>query len=467
MTPDELHALWKAALGELEVTVSGANFKTWFKNSILLKVDRSTISVGVINSFTIDWIKKHFENDLISILNKHYKKHELKKIDYTILAQSRITKTKAIVDPNQVSLLSDSQATETKPTNISAQHAANSSNLNPRYTFDSFVVGSTNRLAHAAAIAIGTKDSKDYNPLYIYGGVGLGKTHLIQAVGNAILKQDASKKVIYVSCENFMNEFVASISSGKKDEFKKRYRNVDLIIMDDIQFIAGKVGTQEEFFHTFNALYQQNKQIILTSDKVPQEIPGLEARLSSRFSAGMVADIQPPDAEMRRAILQVKCQEKGYKLDPEIINYIADNVESNIRELEGALTTVQTHLAVSDTPPTLSDVQEAIRGMVKQNKKKKQLSTDHVNSIICEYYNVEREDVVGPRRHKEYVRPRQILMYLLKQELGMSYPNIGHYLGGRDHTTVMHGFDKIDKELKKNSDLLGEIQEIKEQLYRV
>lgn len=467
MTPDELHALWKAVLGELEVTVSGANFKTWFANSILLKIDRSTITIGVTNTFTTDWIKKHFESNLITILNKHYKKNELKKITYTILAQSRITKTKAIVDPNQVSLLGDAPQTEPKQTNVSAQHAANNSNLNPRYTFDSFVVGSTNRLAHAAAVAVGTKDSKDYNPLYIYGGVGLGKTHLIQAVGNAILKRDASKKVIYVSCENFMNEFVASISSGKKDEFKRRYRNVDLIIMDDIQFIAGKTGTQEEFFHTFNALYQQNKQIILTSDKVPQEIPGLEARLSSRFSAGMVADIQPPDAEMRRAILQVKCQEKGFELDPVIINFIADNVESNIRELEGALTTVQTHLTVSDTPANLSNIQDAIRGMITVNKKKKLLSTDHVNSIICDFYNVERDDILGPRRHKEYVRPRQILMYLLKQELGLSYPNIGNYLGGRDHTTIMHGCEKIGNELKRNSDLLGEIQEIKEQLYKV
>lgn len=467
MTPDELHALWKAVLGELEVTVSGANFKTWFANSILLKIDRSTITIGVTNNFTTDWIKNHFESNLIAVLNKHYKKTELKKITYVILAQSRITKTKAVVDPNQVSLLNDTPPTETKRTNISVQHAASSSNLNPRYTFDSFVVGSTNRLAHAAALAIGTKDSKDYNPLYIYGGVGLGKTHLIQAIGNAILKRDASKKVIYVSCENFMNEFVASISSGKKDEFKQRYRNVDLIIMDDIQFIAGKVGTQEEFFHTFNALYQQNKQIILTSDKVPQEITGLEARLSSRFSAGMVADIQPPDAEMRRAILQVKCQEKGFQLDPEVINFIADNVESNIRELEGALTTVHSNLAVLDAPLTSEEIETAIRSWVKVSKKKKQLSTDHINSIVCDYYSVERDDILGPRRHKEYVRPRQILMYLLKQELSLSYPNIGHYLGGRDHTTIMHGFEKIEKELKKNSDLLGEIQEIKEQLYKV
>lgn len=467
MTPDELHALWKAVLGELEVTVSGANFKTWFANSILLKIERSTVNIGVTNTFTIDWIRNHFEPNLIAILNKHYKKSELKKLTFTILAQSRITKTRAIVDPNQASLLDNGNNPKPTAPNITTQHAASSSNLNPKYTFDSFVVGSTNRLAHAAAVAIATKDSKDYNPLYIYGGVGLGKTHLIQAVGNEILRRDASKKVVYVSCESFMNEFVASISSGKKEEFKQRYRNVDLIIMDDIQFIAGKAGTQEEFFHTFNALYQNNKQIILTSDKVPQDIPGLEARLSSRFSAGMVADIQPPDNEMRQAILQVKCQEKGFELDPEIINFIAENVESNIRELEGALTTVQTHLAVSDKTPDLADVQSILHNLVNQNKKKKQLSTDHVNSIICEYYNVDREDILGPRRNKEYVRPRQILMYLLKNELNMSYPNIGHYLGGRDHTTIMHGFDKIDKELKKNNDLFGEIKELKEQLYKV
>lgn len=465
MTPDELHSLWKAVLGELEVTVSNANFKTWFANSILLKVDRTSVTVGVTSSFTIEWIEKHFQEDLIKILNKHLN-NSVKKINYTVLPQSRIKKTKAIVDPNQTSLLDEQKTNQNKDVKSSGYTTTSSdSNLNQRYTFDNFVVGSTNRLAYAAAQAV-SKGGSEYNPFYIYGGVGLGKTHLIQAIGNAILQNDHKKKIIYVSCENFMNEFVASISSGKKDEFKKRYRNADLIIMDDIQFIAGKAGTQEEFFHTFNALYQKNKQIILTSDKIPQDIPGLEARLSSRFSAGMVADIQPPDQEMRTAILQVKCQEKGFNLDEEIINYIAENIESNIRELEGALTTVQTHMMVNGTTPSINDVHDILKGLIKKNSRKKLLSQDHVNEIICEFYNVERVDVIGPRRNKEYVRPRQILMYLLKSELGLSYPIIGRYLGGRDHTTIMHGFEKIEKEMKKNIELFSEIKELKEQLYK-
>lgn len=464
MTPEELHSLWKAVLGELELTVSGANFKTWFANSILLKVDRISVSIGVTNAFTIDWIQKNFEPSIINIFNKHLD-HQIKKLSFTVLPQSRITKTKQIVDPNQTSLL-DEKEHQTKP-NIAWHRATEISNLNNRYTFENFVVGNTNRLAHAAAQAVAFKHSKDHNPLYVYGGVGLGKTHLMQAVGNEILHQDPGKKVIYVSCENFMNEFVSSISGGKKDEFKQKYRNVDLILIDDIQFIAGKSGTQEEFFHTFNALYQKNKQIIMTSDKVPQDIPGLEARLSSRFSAGLIADIQAPDFEMRCAILKVKCAEKGIVLDDEVISYIADNVESNIRELEGALTSIQTHLMVHNIEPSVGVIQDALKSLVKQNKKKKLLSADQLSDLICGFYNVEKTDVLGPRRNKEYVRPRQILMFLLKNELGLSYPNIGRYLGGRDHTTVMHGCLKIEHELKKNDDLFSEIKDLKSKLYQV
>ena len=467
MNPEELHSLWKGVLGELEVSVSGANFKTWFSNSILLKVDRTTVTVGVANAFTIDWIKQHFEESLLKILNKQLEQ-QIKKISFTVLPQSRIKKTKQIVDPNQGSLLEDEKNStkKTKPAFAWAR-AAENANLNPRYTFENFVVGNTNRLSHATAQAVANKPGTQHNPFYIYGGVGLGKTHLIQAVGNEMLRKNPSKKIIYVSCESFMNEFVSSISSGKREEFKNRYRNVDLILIDDIQFIAGKSGTQEEFFHTFNALYQKNKQIILTSDKVPQDIPGLEERLASRFQAGMISDIQPPDLEMRSAILRVKAEDKNFDLPDESINYIAENIQSNIRELEGALTTVQTHVMVNNVEPSLEVVEEALKSILKQNKKKKLLSADQINEMICDFYSIDKKDVIGPRRNKEYVRPRQILMYLLKNELRLSYPNIGRYLGGRDHTTVMHGCSKIEKEIKKNEDLFSEIKDLKSKLYQV
>lgn len=462
MTPDELQTLWKSVLGELEVSVSNANFKMWFRQSVLLKVDRTTVTIGVSSNFILDWIRDHFENSLLVIFNKHLK-NQIKRLSYSVVPLTHINKTKKAVDPNQASLL------DNHPPKAPAVHhqPTSDSNLNRRYTFDSFVVGSTNRLAHAAATAIAEKDSQEYNPLYIYGGVGLGKTHLAQAVGNEIVKRDPKKKVIYVSCENFMNEFVSSISSGKKDEFKNRYRNADLIIMDDIQFIAGKAGTQEEFFHTFNALHQKDKQIILTSDKVPKEIIGLEARLSSRFSAGMVTDIKPPDEEMRQAILQFKCREKNYDISDEIITYIAANMETNTRELEGALNAVHMRFNTEQVEPTLDEVAEALKDLINKNKNRHGLSTDRINEIICNFYNVTREEILGPRRNKEYVRPRQILMYLLKNELRLSYPIIGRYLGGRDHTTIMHGNEKIEKEVKRNPELFSEIKDLKEQLYKI
>ena len=457
--------MWKAILAEMELSVSSANFKTWFASTILVKIDRSSITIGVTSQFMTEWIKKHFESRLLSIASRHLG-HEVKKINYQMLPPSTIKKTRQIVEqPDSPSLFE--APTAVAPRN-NHPHAIADSNLNHRYTFDTFIVGNKNRLAHAAALAVAEGKTTDYNPLYIYGGVGLGKTHLMQAVGNEMIRRNANKKVVYVSCENFMNEFVTAISTGKKEEFKSRYRNVDLFLIDDIQFIAGKSGTQEEFFHTFNALYQKGKQIIMTSDKVPQDITGLEARLSSRFSQGMIADVQSPDFEMRQAILQAKCRDKKLELSDEVIAYIAEMVESNIRELEGALNTIQTNAMVNGrTEITLDDVKDSLKAVIKAEKKNRHLSWEAINDIICQFYNVDREDILGPRRNKEYVRPRQILMFILKNELGMSYPVIGRHLGGRDHTTIMHGYEKIDKELKKNSDLFEELKELKEMMYKV
>jgi chromosomal replication initiator protein len=294
--------------------------------------------------------------------------------------------------------------------------------------------------------------------------VGLGKTHLMQAVGNEIIAREPQKRVVYASCESFMNEFTASIRSGKIDNFKKKYRNIDVFLVDDIQFIAGKDSTQEEFFHTFNALYQTDKQIIITSDKAPSDIKGLEERLSSRFSSGMLADMQLPDLETRQAILQAKCEEKGVTLPDNILLFIADLVETNIRELEGALTTVLLHIKSEAKPVTVELVKEALKSYA-HSKPIKKTSLEHIRQIVCEYYDVDIKDVLGQRRQREFVKPRQILMYLLKHELGMTFPTIGREIGGRDHTTAMHSVEKIEKEMKKSDELLNELKEIKEQFY--
>ncbi|MEZ0286797.1 MAG: chromosomal replication initiator protein DnaA, partial [Candidatus Paceibacterota bacterium] len=325
------------------------------------------------------------------------------------------------------------------------------SNLNPKYTFANFIVGKRNQVAHAAAIAVAETPGSVYNPLYLYGGVGLGKTHLMQAIGNYVLQNDPSKKVLYITSETFMNEFVASIRGGAgKDDFKKKYRNVDVLLVDDIQFLAGKDGTQEEFFHTFNALHQTNRQIIITSDQPPVALKDLEERLSSRFSMGMVANMQLPELETRQAILMSKAQERGIFLPPDALEYIANSIETNIRELEGALSRVVLEIhATGKRNPSLTDVKEALRGMVGEPRVQKKSIVQEWMELVCDFYQIDKEDITGPRRQQEFVRPRQILMYIMKYEVVMTYPSIGRELEGRDHTTAMHSVEKIEKELKR------------------
>ncbi len=341
------------------------------------------------------------------------------------------------------------------------------SNLNPKYTFSNFIVGKRNQVAHAAAIAVAETPGSVYNPLYLYGGVGLGKTHLMQAIGNYVLEHDPSKSVLYISSETFVNEFVASIRGGAgKDDFKKKYRNVDILLVDDIQFLAGKDGTQEEFFHTFNALHQTNRQIVITSDQPPVVLKDLEERLSSRFSMGMVANMQLPETETRQAILMSKAQERGITLPPDALEYIANQVDTNIRELEGALSRVVLEIhATGKTNPSLNDVKDALHGIVGDHRIQKKSVFQEWMELICDFYTVEPSDITGPRRRQDLVRPRQILMYLMKYELGMTYPAIGREIGGRDHTTAMHSVEKIEKELKRLPEMFEEMQQLKERFY--
>lgn len=338
-------------------------------------------------------------------------------------------------------------------------------NLNPKYTFDTFIIGSKNRLAFAAAQVVAENPGVTYNPLYIYGGVGLGKTHLMQAIGNAIIAADPSKKAYYTSGESFTNEFVDYLRRNKPAEFKQKYRNIDVFLVDDIQFIAGKDGIQEEFFHTFNALYQGQKQIVMTSDKVPSDIKNLEERLSSRFSSGMITDIQLPDQPTRQAILEAKCQERKYNIPESALSFIASHIETNIRELEGALNTVIAYLQSNGLEPTTEHVRAALRKFSTKDVSAKKGKSDLLIELVAGHFSISIEDLVGPCRQKELVHPRQILMYLLKHEAGMTLPMIGREIGGRDHTTVMYGINKITNDIKRNPSVLQDLQELKELFY--
>ena len=471
MTDDQLATIWKSIQADLEAELSPAAFKTWFNHSRLTGLRPGHADLAVENLMSKNFIVKYAQLTLLRSLSQHAG-FPVTVVSYTASPSkssgprraSLVENPALFTDPvAQVYDLPERQQPAQAPPSQQASEPV-ASNLNPKYTFDSFIVGNRNRLAHAAARAVADRPGTLYNPLYLYGGVGLGKTHLMQAVGNEIVAREPQKRVLYISCESFLNEWVTSIKGGKQEGFKKKYRTVDVFLVDDIQFIAGKEGTQEEFFHTFNSLYQSNRQIVMTSDKVPADIKGLEDRLSSRFSSGMIADIQLPDLETRQAILQAKCQEKGITLPDSALLYIADQVESNIRELEGALTTVLLHLQAAGAAPTNDQIQLALRSFTAHKPAKKS-GMEQLREVICQFYDVDFEDIKGPRRQQELVKPRKILMYLLKHELGMTFPAIGREIGGRDHTTAMHSVDKIEKELKKSPELFEEMQRIKEAYY--
>ena len=330
--------------------------------------------------------------------------------------------------------------------------------LNPKYTFDSFVVGDNNRFAHAASVAVADAPAKKYNPLFIYGGVGLGKTHLMHAIAQHILRKDPTKKVVLLSSEQFLNEFLDAIQNKTNVQFRNKYRNADVLLIDDIQFIAGKNETQNEFFHTFNALQGSNKQIVLTSDKPPKEIHNLEDRLRSRFSLGLICDISMPDFETRLAILRKKAKEENYQVSNEILNYIAENIESNIRELEGVLLKVMALSEFYNKPLTLDLVKKELKDIIDISDKK--ISLDLITKVVCEYYNISKDDILSKRRTKNIAYPRQICMYLSRELTDNSLPTIGEYYGGRDHSTVIHGYDKIKEDLKTNGGLQEEIDKI-------
>ncbi|MBI4992673.1 MAG: chromosomal replication initiator protein DnaA [Candidatus Magasanikbacteria bacterium] len=336
--------------------------------------------------------------------------------------------------------------------------------LNQNYVFDAFVVGKGNELAHAAAQAVVNRPGEAYNPLFIYGGVGLGKTHLLQAIGHGLLEKNPQTKILYVSSERFTNDFVSSVKEGRAKEFKDRYRNVDLLLIDDIQFIGGKEQTQEEFFHTFNELHQQHKQVVMTSDRPPKAIPSLEDRLRSRFEWGMIVDVAAPDMETRVAILQTKCQEKAFFLDQKLVQMVAVSIQSNIRELEGVLNKIIAVHQLKNMAPNEESVRSVLSTLEAQNLKRSATPKDIVG-VVSEFYGVGLDDIVGKSREKRLAGPRQVVMFLLRNELKMSYPAIGDELGGRDHTTAMHAHTKVGTELENDLKLKQDIDAIKQKLY--
>jgi chromosomal replication initiator protein len=435
--------LWENVLTDLELSLSKANFTTWFKDTHIVRQDDGVVFLGVPNQFVKDWLMSKYHKLILG---------SLRKLDSSVRAVEYII-SRGPSKRQESATPKHSNATELPLESVHAQ-----TNLNPRYTFDTFVVGSFNELAHAAAQAVIRRPGIAYNPLFVYGPSGLGKTHLIQAIGNYFKAAAPERKVFYVTSEKFSMDYVSAVQAGKVHNFKEKYRQYDLLIMDDIQFLSTREKTKEEFFHLFNYLHDSNKQLVFSSDQHPNIIQNLEDRLRSRFSAGMIVSVTPPDKESRLAILSTKAAAQNFALPQEIIEYIADTVEGNIRELEGALNTLICQAQLKDRTLSLSDTKALLRNV---GQPKKAVSVREIIKVVADFYGVEEGSIYEKTRRKEVVKPRQIIMYLLREDFHISFPTIGDKLGGRDHTTVIHSCEKIREEVKINSELAQEISQIR------
>ncbi len=446
--------LWPAVLGEIELSVTRASYVTWFKNTRLMRQEDDLVIIGAPNIF----IKQQLEGKFNQLIADTLKKNGVtpSKIEYKIYSSVGIRK-KAIDQPVTLDSVSDAP----RPAASSLRHTYRQG-LNERYTFENFIVGSGNELAYAACQAIAQNPGNKYNPLFVYGGVGIGKTHLIQAAGNAILARNRSARVVYISTEQFVQEFIDAVRYKKNTDFAGYYRGADVLILDDIQFIAGKEKTQIEFFHTFNALHQANKQVIISSDKPPRDIPTLADRLKSRFAWGMSIDLQAPDFETRCAILQSKATGHGVSLPQPVVEYLATNVQTNIRELEGALNQL---LAFCEMRAMEPDVNIATSLLGASKTRLRHVNPKQIVERTAKYFQIPLEDVLGPKRDKDIVVPRQVAMYMLRSELHLSFPKIARELGRKDHTTAIHSVEKITKEATLDTAVRTAINEIKERLY--
>jgi len=458
--------IWQAVLGEMEINLSRANFTTWFKSTFISTLEDNKIIVSVPNTFTKAWLEKKYHKDILQALEKVTQK-KISEILYKVEPIKNFSQNNASLGQNlsqqAINGFSAKAAAEDSPEIEQKEFKINRFGLNSQYIFDSFIVGKHNQLAHAAAKAVAANPGSTYNPLFIYGGVGLGKTHLLHAIGNEIAKIN-NKKPLYAPCEKFTNDYIQAVRTGRAKEFKDFYRNVDILLIDDIQFMGGKDSTQEEFFHTFNELHQSNRQIVVSSDRQPKAIQSMAQRLRSRFEWGMVVDIIQPDLETRAAILDAKCKEKEFDLDGDSLTYIASVIQNNIRELEGALNRVIAYHRFNQTAPTVDSVKIVLSNLV-DNLPSKSITPKTIIDAVSKFFDIEITDLVGKSRKKELVVPRQIAMFLMRKEINTSFPSIGHEFGGRDHTTAIHACNKVSNELKQDQRKKQEIDLIKQIIY--
>ncbi|MEI7749743.1 MAG: chromosomal replication initiator protein DnaA [Candidatus Moraniibacteriota bacterium] len=472
--------LWKLVLGQIELSISKANFITWFQNTSILSIEDGTVTISVPNGFAKEWLENKYNHTIIQSIRNF--EHDIRSIKCIISGPQPTKKSIDAVQPGKINDTptpsdnahkNDHQRTHpqyehfqavVQPAPKRATVLFHESNLNPRYTFEDYVVAENNELANAACVAVSNNLGQIYNPLFIYGGVGLGKTHLLQALGNEVKRKNPEKTIKYITSERFTSELVDSIKNQRVDAFKEYYQQMDLLIIDDVQFLSGREKTQHEFFHIFNALYQINKQIVISSDRPPKAIPTLEDRLRSRFEGGMITDISQPNEETRLAILRKKVKEKGISIEEDALRFIAENITQNIREIEGALNRVIAYSEFYKTPLSITLVEKVLSQLIIQNKKKVQVSD--IIEVVEKMYSVAQEDLIKKGRKKGISHARQVAIYLMRSELNMSFSSIGDFFGGRDHTTALHAFEKITGDIEKNLRLKSELSTLKNELYQ-
>jgi len=455
--PDD-QQIWRQTIADLEEEIESPFFSTWIRSLSLQKIKDSDFILEAPNRFILEWVKENYLTSLkekvLTVSGKNYN-----------IVINISSETTSLENPSDTLEVADS-APQPPKTHLANENTfpplENFSNLNPKYTFEDFVSGSTNQFAYAAAMAVANSPGTSYNPLFIYGGVGLGKTHLVNAIGNYILQKNSLKKICYYSSEKFINELINSLRYGKMNNFRSRFRSVDVLLIDDIQFIAGKERTQEEFFHTFNDLYESQKQIVVTSDKFPKDISGLEERLRSRFEWGLIADIQPLDVETKQAILKLKAEKIGINLPEDVSLFIANSATTNVRDLEGYLNRLSLFSHLNGKPLSLEMAEEILKDIL--HKKNKEIPIEEIQKVVATHYNIKVSELKSQKRLKALVTPRQVAMYLSRSLTSSSYPEIGLKFGGKDHSTIIHAIKKIEKNLEEDYRLRAAIETIKKNL---
>jgi chromosomal replication initiator protein len=449
-----MKTLWQETLSQLEQNLNPQHFTTWIRPIQLVCIEKDLVQIEVPNRFFLSWIRDNYaeliRETLSSIGAVSYR------LEIDIVKETGVDQQKKVEATVTKEIITDHTP------KISLQKNPGSFNLNKKYTFDEFVSGSSNQFAYAAANAVANNPATTYNPLFIYGGVGLGKTHLVNAIGNAILQKNPDMRVCYYTSEKFMNELINSLRYAKMDEFRNKFRSMDVLLIDDVQFIAGKERTQEEFFHTFNSLYESHKQIVVTSDKFPKEIPGLEERLRSRFEWGLIADIQSPDVETKQAILKIKAEQNGINLPEDVAFFLANSITSNVRELEGYLIRIGAYASLTSTSISLSMAKEILKNILVE--KRREITVEEIQKVVANHYNMKISDLKSSKRLKALVLPRQVAMFISRQLTSCSYPEIGEKFGGKDHSTIIHAIKKIEKKITEDIQLNATVTSLRQTL---